>query len=55
MIAATRRHAGTALRIALLTITFIGPVGAFAVANANTAGGPTGAGLVIFVSLQRAG
>ncbi|WP_198585896.1 hypothetical protein [Pararhizobium haloflavum] len=55
MIRRTKQGIATGLRIALLTAVFVGPVGAFAMANANTQGGVTGAGLVIFVSLQRAG
>ena len=55
MIRRSTRSIATALRIALLTVTFVGPVGAFAMANAHTGGGITGAGLVLYVSLQRAG
>lgn len=54
-LARTKRSMETALRIALLTVAFVGPVGAFAMANAHTGGNITGAGLVIYVSLQRAG
>jgi hypothetical protein len=46
----------TAIRIALLAAVIVGPVGAFALANAQTAGDSiSGAGLVLYVSLQRAG
>ncbi len=55
MLRATRKTARTALRIAMLVAVMVGPVGAFALAHAGSSGGPTGAGLVIFVSLQRAG
>ena len=51
--ARARRELQTVLRIALLTLTFVGPVGAFAMANANTGGQITGAGLVLYVTLQR--
>jgi hypothetical protein len=55
--AATRsasRSMGIALRIALFSSLFIAPVGAFAYSAANTAGnGLSGAGFVLFVSLQR--
>ncbi|MDP2120509.1 MAG: hypothetical protein Q8S27_21990 [Hoeflea sp.] len=44
------------LRIAALTAVFVGPVGAFAYANAGDKGpGMTGAGFVLYVSLQRNG
>lgn len=55
MIARSRRSIETALRIAILTTAFVGPVWAFAMANANSGGNITGAGLVIYVSLARAG
>ena len=42
------------LRIAALTAIFVGPVGAFAYANAGDKGpGVSGAGFVLYVSLQR--
>ena len=55
MFRATKRSVATMSRIAVLAALIVGPVGAFAVAHANSANGPTGAGLVIYVSLQRAG
>ncbi|WP_171904847.1 hypothetical protein [Hoeflea olei] len=56
MIATSRRSLSTFLRIAAFTAFFVGPVGAFAYANAGDKGpGMTGAGLVLYVSLQRQG
>jgi hypothetical protein len=55
MIGKARKTIATGMRIALLTAVFVGPVGAFAMANANTGGGISGAGLVLYVTLQRAG
>lgn len=52
----TRRSLSTFLRIAAFTAFFVGPVGAFAYANAGDKGpGATGAGFVLLVSLQRQG
>ena len=55
MIAKSKRGIATALRICLLTATFVGPMGAFAMANAGAENNISGAGLVLYVSLQRAG
>jgi hypothetical protein len=55
MIARSKRGIATALRICLLTATFVGPMGAFAMANAGAENNISGAGLVLYVSLQRAG
>lgn len=45
----------TALRICLFTIFFVGPVGAFAMANAGAAGlGGRGIGFILLMTLQRA-
>lgn len=55
MIRRTRHSLGTAFRILLFTGLLVGPVGAFAMNYGNTGGDVTGAGLVLFVSLQRAG
>ncbi|MCY0147698.1 hypothetical protein OEG84_08200 [Hoeflea sp. G2-23] len=42
------------LRIVALTAFFVGPVGAYAYANAGDKGpGMTGAGFVLYMSLQR--
>lgn len=50
----TRRSISTLLRIAVFTAFFVGPVGAFAYANAGDKGPAlTGAGFVLYVSLQR--
>lgn len=50
----TRRSLATLLQIAAFTAFFIGPVGAFAYANAGDKGpGLSGAGFVLYVSLQR--
>ena len=52
----TRRSITTFLRIAAFTAFFVGPVGAFAYANAGDKGpGMSGAGFVLYVSLQRKG
>ncbi len=52
----TRRSLSTFLRIAAFTAFFVGPVGAFAYANAGDKGpGMSGAGFVLYVSLQRRG
>ena len=52
----TRRSMSTLLRIAVFTTFFVGPVGAFAYANAGDKGaGMSGAGFVLYVSLQRNG
>jgi len=52
----TRRSIATCLRIAAFTAFFVGPVGAFAYANAGDKGpGMSGAGFVLYVSLQRKG
>lgn len=51
---AHRRSIATFLRIAAFTAFFVGPVGAFAFANAGDKGpGMTGAGFVLYMSLQR--
>lgn len=54
MIANATNFASTMLRIGLVSLFFVGPVAGFAAhqAEANKAG-MKGAGLVIFVSLQR--
>lgn len=50
----TRRSISTLLRIAAFTAFFVGPVGAYAYANAGDKGpGMTGAGYVLYVTLQR--
>lgn len=50
----TRRSLSTLLRIAAFTAFFVGPVGAYAYANAGDKGpGVTGAGYVLYVTLQR--
>lgn len=52
----SRRSISTLLRIAAFTAFFVGPVGAFAYANAGDKGpGMSGAGFVLYVSLQRNG
>ena len=53
----THRHSiATFIRIAAFTAFMVGPVGAFAYANAGDKGpGMTGAGFVLYVSLQRQG
>ncbi|WP_162473524.1 hypothetical protein [Hoeflea sp. BAL378] len=49
-----RHSLATVLRIAAFTAFMVGPVGAFAYANAGDKGpGMTGAGFVLLVSLQR--
>lgn len=55
MLSTTKRHIQTGLRIAVMATLFVGPVGALALTSADTGGGISGAGLVIYVSLQRAG
>ena len=51
---AHRRSLTTFLRIAAFTAFMVGPVGAFAFANAGEkAPGMTGAGFVLYMSLQR--
>jgi hypothetical protein len=55
MIARSKQGIATALRICLLTATFVGPMGALAMANAGAENSISGAGLVLYVSLQRAG
>ncbi|MBC7281273.1 hypothetical protein [Hoeflea sp.] len=53
---AHRRSIATFLRIVAFTAFFVGPVGAFAFANAGDKGpGMTGAGFVLYMSLQRNG
>ncbi|MEP3438656.1 MAG: hypothetical protein ABJN75_18035 [Hoeflea sp.] len=52
----TRRSISTFIRIAAFTAFFVGPVGAFAFANAGDKGpGMSGAGFVLYISLQRQG
>ena len=52
----TRRSISTLLRMVVFTAFFVGPVGAFAFANAGDKGpAMTGAGFVLYVSLQRNG
>ncbi|WP_419913233.1 hypothetical protein [Hoeflea sp.] len=54
MIANATHHISTALRIGLVSMFFIGPVAGFAASQAGPdKAGMKGAGLVIFVSLQR--
>lgn len=47
-------QAALLLRLVLLTVLFLAPFGALGYASANSASfGKSGAGLVLFVSLQR--
>lgn len=49
-----RTTAATVLRIALFAAVLVGPVGAFAMANAGTgASGLSGSGFVLYVTLKR--
>ncbi len=54
MLRKTRRSFMIFLRIAAMTAVFVGPVGAWAMANAGVRGDSlSGAGFVLYVSLQR--
>lgn len=53
MIRSTRRSLSTLIRIAAFAAVMVGPVGAFAYTSAGNQGGLSGAGFVLYVSLQR--
>ncbi|GGA93365.1 hypothetical protein GCM10011491_21860 [Brucella endophytica] len=50
-----RASAALFLRMALFAVVLVGPVGAFAAVQGDKAPGIQGAGLVLLVSIQRAG
>jgi hypothetical protein len=51
-----RQLASVFLRISLFATFFVGPVGAFAMANAGSAGpGSRGIGFILLMTLQRVG